>query len=241
MKNFSIWPSPAASMVKAARLLPLILALLPSYSLAEQARDSLLSQIQALQDQSGIRIEGLEKIQDEGKIQVSGNADQQIKQLFAHYNHITERNKKGKIDRIVILNKKQKPKDQRIVLPTHYAGNHFTVAVSVSGDGRLWQELEMVIDTGADLVVLPTSMIASIGLADSAFTPAKMQTANGIADAKIGMLKELRIAGEVVENVQAAFIADHLLGENRLLGMSVLGRYQLNIDENNRLVTLIKK
>jgi len=38
-----------------------------------------------------------------------------------------------------------------------------------------------------------------------------------------------------------AFIADQLLGENKLLGMSVLGRYQLNIDDNNQLITLIKK
>lgn len=68
-----------------------------------------------------------------------------------------------------------------------------------------------------------------------------MQTANGVVDAKIGLLQELSIAGETVENVEVAFIADQLLGENKLLGMSVLGRYQVNIDDKAQLITLIKK
>jgi hypothetical protein len=38
-----------------------------------------------------------------------------------------------------------------------------------------------------------------------------------------------------------AFIADHLLGKNKLLGMSVLGRYQLNIDDTSQVITLFKK
>ena len=68
-----------------------------------------------------------------------------------------------------------------------------------------------------------------------------MQTANGVTEAKIGKLQELRIAGETVENVEVAFIADQLLGKNCLLGMSVLGRYQINIDDKSQLITLFKK
>ena len=44
------------------------------------------------------------------------------------------------------------------------------VSVAISGNGSIWQTLDMIIDTGADLVVLPESMIAQLGLADSAFT-----------------------------------------------------------------------
>ena len=68
-----------------------------------------------------------------------------------------------------------------------------------------------------------------------------MQTANGMTEAKIGMLQELKIAGETVENVEAAFIPDSLLGKNSLLGMSVLGRYQIHIDDKSQLITLLKK
>ncbi|MDD5276009.1 MAG: retropepsin-like aspartic protease [Methylovulum sp.] len=206
----------------------------------ETAND-LFTQLQALQSQMNIEITGLERIQNEPKAIISGSLEQQLQQLLASFNHIISRNAKGQIERIVIMNKKQKTKPNRIVLPIRTEGNHFMVSVAISGDGSLWQTLDMIIDTGADLVVLPESMIAKLGLADNAFTLHKMQTANGTTDAKVGLLQQLKIAGETVENVETAFIADALLGENRLLGMSVLGRYQVHIDDNSQLLTLYKK
>ena len=226
---------------KYLRLLLISSLVLIALSAHAEDSDDLFSQIQALQNQNKIQVTGLERIQNAEKVMTSGSLEQQVQQLFAPYNHIVSRNIKGQIERIVIINKKQKRKDNRIVLPTSFQGNHFTVSVSLSGDGRVWQTVDMVIDTGADLVVLPESMIDQLGLADSKFTLGKMQTANGMADAKIGMLQELKIAGETVENVEVAFIADQLLGENKLLGMSVLGRYQVNIDDKAQLITLIKK
>ncbi len=224
-------------------LLFVIISFIVLIALSAHAEDKndLFAQIQALQNQNKIQITGLERIQNTEKVMTSGSLEQQIQQLFAPYNHIVSRNAKGKVERIVIINKKQKHNDSRIVLPTTLQGNHFTVSIGLSGDGRIWQTVDMVIDTGADLVVLPESMIEQLGLTDSKFTPGKMQTANGMADAKIGLLQEVKIAGETVENVEVAFIADQLLGENKLLGMSVLGRYQVNIDDEARLITLIKK
>jgi aspartyl protease family protein len=231
-------------MFKKSKILYIFLFAFISINTLAQIEDTsvdLLSQIESLQTQTGIQIEGLDKIQNDVKAKTYGNSEQQIKQLFAAYNHIAIRNKKGNIERIVILNKKPPKKESRIVLPTKRQGSHFTVEVAVSGDGRLWQDAVMVLDTGADLVVLPESMIESIGLAGSRFTEAKMQTANGEATAKIGLLKELKIAGETIENVEVAFVADALLGENKLLGMSVLGRFQFDIDDKNQLITLTKK
>ncbi len=203
--------------------------------------DNLFNQIQSLQSQMAIQITGLERIQNEEKVFARGSLEQQIEHVLASYNHIISRNNKGQIERIVIVNKKQKTEVERIVLPTSLQGNHFMVSVAISGNGSNWQTVDMIIDTGADLVVLPESMIAQLGLADSTFTRKKMQTANGTTDAKIGKLQELRIAGETVENVEVAFIADQLLGKNCLLGMSVLGRYQINIDDKSQLITLFKK
>jgi clan AA aspartic protease (TIGR02281 family) len=203
--------------------------------------DDLFNQIQSLQSRMDIKINGLDNIQNEKKIITRGNLEQQIEQLLASYNHIISRNNKGQIEHIVIVNKKQKTEGERIILPTTQEGNHFMVSVAISGNGSNWQTVDMIIDTGADLVVLPESMIAQLGLADSTFAHKKMQTANGTADAKIGQLQELRIAGETVENVEVAFIADQLLGKNKLLGMSFLGRYQINIDDKSQLITLFKK
>jgi len=208
---------------------------------AQDADDRLFAQLQILQEQMHIQISGLENIQSESKTFASGSLEQQLEQLLSSYNTILNRNAIGKIERIVILNKKQKREVERIVLPTRLEGKHLMVSVSLSGDGRFWQSLDMVIDTGADLVVLPESMIPQLGLADFPFTNQKMQTANGSTDTKIGVLQELKIAGETVGNVEVAFVADKLLGDNRLLGMSVLGRYQINIDDKSQLITLFKK
>jgi aspartyl protease family protein len=219
----------------------LVLIALSAHAQNAEDADDLFKQIQSLQSRMNIQITGLARIQNEEKVITSGSLEQQIEQLLASFNHIISRNAKGQIERIVIINKKQKSEVNRIVLPTSLQGGHFMVSVAISGNGSIWQTVDMIIDTGADLVVLPESMINQLGLADSTFTKQKMQTANGMTEAKIGMLQELKIAGETVENVEAAFIADHLLGKNSLLGMSVLGRYQINIDDKTQLITLFKK
>jgi aspartyl protease family protein len=226
----------------ALRLLPaFLLIMLTTHARSGEAPDDLFSQILSLQSQMKIKITGMERIQNEEKVITRGNPEQQIEQLLASFNHIVTRDAQGQIERIVIVNKKQKTETERIVLPTTHQGNHFMVSVALSGDGSIWQTVDMIIDTGADLVVLPESMIDQLGLTNSTFTHQKMQTANGTTDAKIGKLQTIKIAGETVENVEVAFIADHLLGKNKLLGMSVLGRYQLNIDDTSQVITLFKK
>lgn len=225
-------------------LLTLSLAVMAISSVRAQATEAasdLFAQLQSLQNRMQIQITGLERIQNEENVIATGSLEQQLEQLLVSYNHIVSRNAHGRIERIVIVNKKQKSDSDRIVLPTRLVGSHLLVSVSLSGDGRLWQTVDMIIDTGADSVVLPESMISQLGLDDSTLSRQKMQTANGLTEARIGRLQELRIAGERVENVEAAFIADALLGNSRLLGMSVLGRYRVNIDDKSHLITLFKK
>jgi aspartyl protease family protein len=206
-----------------------------------QEADDLYSQIQALQNQTNIQVIGLERIQNEDKVMTHGSPEQQLQQLLAPFNHITSRNAKGQIDRIVIINKKQKTEGNRIVLPTSTQGKHLLVSVAISGNGSIWQNLDMLIDTGSDLVVLPESMIDQLGIGNSTFKRRTIQTANGMVEAKLVLLQALKIAGETVENVEAAFIADRLLGKNSLLGMSLLGRYQITIDDQAQTITLFKR
>ncbi len=232
---------PVSKYLRLTAIFFLALFAISAHGQGTENADDLFGQIQSLQSQMAIQITGLQRIQNEEKVFARGSLEQQIEQVLASYNHIISRNSKGQIERIVIVNKKQKTEVERIVLPTTQLGNHFMVSVAISGNGSNWQTVDMIIDTGADLVVLPESMIAQLGLSSSTFTRKKMQTANGTTDAKIGKLQELRIAGETVENVEVAFIADQLLGKNCLLGMSVLGRYQINIDDKSQLITLFKK
>jgi aspartyl protease family protein len=211
------------------------------YVQATENHDGLASQIMALQSQMKFRLSGLEKIGDEQKASTSGSLEQQLRQALVSYNHIINQNPKGKIEQVVIINKKQKTDTGRIVLPIRNQDGHSLVSVDLSGDGALWQTLDMTIDTGADLIVLPESMIASLGLAEFTFMTRKMQTANGEMTAKIGTLQKVRLAGETLEGVEMAFVGDQLLGNNRLLGMSALGRYRLTIDDQSQLIALFKK
>ncbi|ASF44820.1 retropepsin-like aspartic protease family protein [Methylovulum psychrotolerans] len=229
------------NVLRLLAVISLMGAVLTARAQATLEGDDLFGQIQSLQEQMHIEISGLERIQNEAKVRAYGNLDQQLSQLLAGFNYITSRNKQGKLAHIAIINKKTARENRGIVLPTRQEGKHLMVSVALSGDGRLWQTVDMLIDTGADLVVLPESMIAPLGLSESQFTLQKMQTANGLSDAKIGVLQELKIAGETVFNVEVAFVADRLLGNTRLLGMSVLGRYQMAIDDNLQAITLIKK
>ncbi|MGZ8151727.1 MAG: retropepsin-like aspartic protease family protein [Methylovulum sp.] len=234
--------SPKASVIPRAILCcSLMLMVFGAQAQDAENTDDLLSQIQSLQSRMKIQITGLEKIGNEEKVSSGGSLDQQLVQVLGAYNHIISRNSKGQIEQVVIINKKQKTDVDRIILPTRYENGHFLVSVSVSGNGALWETLDMIIDTGADLIVLPESMIENLGIADNTFTTRKMQTANGEVNAQVGTLQEVRIAGEILENVTAAFIPDQLLANNSLLGMSALGRYKLIIDDQSRVITLFKK
>ncbi|EIC31129.1 MULTISPECIES: retropepsin-like aspartic protease family protein [Methylomicrobium] len=207
---------------------------------ADSGQD-LYGQLESLQNQMHIQIVGLDNIGDEPKARARGSLEQRLEKALSSYNHAITRDTQGKIEKVVIINKKQKTDSGRIVLPARFEGGHFIVSLAVSGRGDYWEPLEMIVDTGADLMVLPASMIAKLGMDETALAPRIMQTANGNVDAKVGKLRGVRIEGEHLENVEAAFVDDELLNHQSLLGMSALGRYKLMIDNESRLVTLIRK
>ena len=99
---------PLISASKRLRLIAIFSSLLFAISAHGEDPVDLFQQIQSLQSQMNIEITGLERIQDEKKVITRGNLEQQIEQLLVSFNHITSRNAKGQIERIVIINKKQK-------------------------------------------------------------------------------------------------------------------------------------
>lgn len=219
------------------------LAMLAFYVSAQDAgpEEDLYGQIESLQSRMNIRINGLEKIGNEQKVRANGSLEQQLKQALAPYNHIITQGADGQIEQVIILNKKQKTGAAGIVLPTRYEDGHYLVSIAVSGNGKFWETLDMLIDTGADFIVLPESMIAGLGMTNATFTTRKIQTANGEIDAKVAPLQEVKIAGETLTNVDAAFIDDRLLGNNKLLGMNALGHYKVIIDNQAQSITLFKR
>ena len=102
-------------------------------------------------------------------------------------------------------------------------------------------ERALLIDTGADTLVLPGSMIAALGIAESGLRKRRVQTANGQVQARIGKLPGLWLGDQKVADVEVAFLEDDKLGSSGLLGMNVLSRYQMTIDDEHDKLTLIRR
>jgi predicted aspartyl protease len=68
-----------------------------------------------------------------------------------------------------------------------------------------------------------------------------VQTANGSVNARLGRLPAVLLGTERLTNLAVAFIDDQRLGGQALLGMSVLGRFRMTIDDANNQIILAKK
>ena len=139
------------------------------------------------------------------------------------------------------LNEDQTPAEpaaaSEIVLESQRRGTSHALSLTLEGDHGQRIARVLLLDTGADFVVLPASLISQLGIQPGALRSQRVQTANGAVDAKLGTLTALWLGDQRVPRVEAAFIDDSKLGSNALLGMSVLNRFRVTIDdEQNRVV-----
>jgi clan AA aspartic protease (TIGR02281 family) len=96
----------------------------------------------------------------------------------------------------------------------------------------------LMVDTGASFVVLPQSKGPALGFDLFRLPEQKVQTAKGEHAARVGVLKALTLGDETVSDVQVAFIEDGLVGATALLGMNVLSRFRITIDDERNVLTL---
>jgi clan AA aspartic protease (TIGR02281 family) len=128
-----------------------------------------------------------------------------------------------------------------IELKTERSGNQHSVRVALESTDGKRIERSLLIDTGADSLVLPKSLIGALSLDEDQLDSRQVQTANGRTQALVGSLPGVWLGGQRVGNVRVSFLDDGQLGSAGLLGMSVLGRYQLTIDDENDTLTLIRR
>lgn len=173
--------------------------------------------------------------------------------LLEGFDHIIVEDGRGGIERVIVLGPAEPgvpptpplvavdggpPPDTPIELPTVRQGSQHSVRVALEGtDGRRLARL-LLIDTGADTVVLPASLIDALGMDVDALQEREVQTANGMTQALTGTLDAVWLGARRVTDVAVAFLDDEKLGSAGLLGMSVLGRYQLTIDDQENRITL---
>lgn len=99
--------------------------------------------------------------------------------------------------------------------------------------------IEMAVDTGASLIVLPAKMATAAGLTPSSDAPTiQCKLADGsIVEAKLVQVASVRIGKFTVENVECAVMPSSLAEASPLLGQSFFKHFSFKIDgERSKLV-----
>jgi len=221
-----------------AIFLAILLLLLDSQVRAETLR----SQLEALAKETGVRIEGLDKVGNEPPRQNGGDVSQRIKALLADYNFMIV-GQNGKIERVAISSLKDvapKPKSSGTV-KTQRMGAHHQITATLNGQNNIDVATPLLVDTGATTLVLPESMILQLGYGPESLQSGVSQTAAGTVQVKTGILKSVRIGDVSAENVPVSFISDQKLNGARLLGMSFLNRFRFSLDDGNNELQLMAK
>ena len=197
--------------------------------------DALAARLQALAESHGFRLEGIEKVGSEPAVSAAGDLTAQLRALLAGYNHVVE-GVPPAVQRVIILGAKQ-PAPRALVAQTTRRHGHHVVDAKLQGVIGHRVSTALIVDTGASSLVLPDSMMAPLGFNSDDLKEQRGQSVNGIVTGHAASLASVTVGGATAEDVAVLFVADDLLGDVSLLGMSFLGRFSITIDEaGNRLV-----
>ena len=134
----------------------------------------------------------------------------------------------------------EQDRPKQTVIDTRKRGRNHFITVTLVGYSGMSLDTQLMIDTGASIVVLPESMMSDLGVDPYQTSLRKVQTVNGITDALFARIASLEIGHEIVHDISVAFIKDNSLGGVKLLGMNALKNYKITLDDNNRTLTLDK-
>ncbi len=141
--------------------------------------------------------------------------------------------------------REQAPGGDGILIRTRRSGAHHVVQGALSGPNGEVVAVELLVDTGATVIVLPESLIAPLGFENTDLEPGRAQTARGVVRTKNGRLERVMIGSESSaaerEDVPVAFVHDRYIGGIALLGMSFLGQFRIMIDDRADEITLIER
>jgi len=228
---------------------------LASFYAAEQVEVS--AELERLAALHGFAVTGLENAEAAVGTSTEGDLYPQLRRLLENFNHVIIQGAEGRVARVIVLGEKlpfepvplplaSEPESVDaqggdIVIESERRGTQHLVQVALGKKNGSKVDRNLSIDTGADYLVLPLSLVGELGVDKQGLQEHDMQTANGRVKAKIGRLPSLWLGGHRIENVETAFLEDDKLGGAGLLGMSVLGRYKLTIDDANNRITLRSK
>ncbi|QXP94109.1 retropepsin-like aspartic protease family protein [Methylococcus capsulatus] len=203
----------------------------------------LADQLQGLATESGFAIEGLERLSDEPARRAEGSVKDRLQTLLQGYNYVLAESRPGNIERLVItgIARSGGRPPPSSTIPTLRVGAHHQVEALLVGPNGVPQTVSVLVDTGASTVVLPTSMITSLGFDAATLSAGVSQTASGRVHTKTGVLPSVTVGPASAENVAVSFIADKRLNGAMLLGMSFLNRFRVTIDDDHNEIVLLAK
>jgi aspartyl protease family protein len=245
-------------------VVPLVLGLCMGVAAAEQV--DVAQELERLMAQHGFQMKPKDLDQTRDKKGRVENTEllPRLRLLLEGFDHIIVQSPGGGVDRVLILGTKvpytppppaaapatpaQESTDatpanpaSEIVLDTRRVGASHTVSLTLEGESGRRVQRSLLVDTGADYVVLPNSLIPQLGLSPNKLRTQQVQTANGNVDASLGTLPAVWLKEQRVTGVAVAFIDDRRLGGNALLGMSLLSRFKLTIEDEHNQLRLDKK
>jgi len=218
------------------------------------AQVGVAEELERLAAAHGFAVTGLEKTEAAVGTSAGENLYPRLRRLLENFDHVIVQDTEGGVARVIVLGEKvpfepappplpsdlgsESAQSGDIVMETERRGTQHLVQVSLGRKNGSKLDRDLSIDTGADYLVLPLSLVEELGVDKKALEEQDMQTANGKVKARIGRLPSLWLGGRRISNVETAFLEDDKLGSKGLLGMSVLGRYKLTIDDANNRITL---
>ncbi|MGR9099681.1 MAG: aspartyl protease family protein, partial [Gammaproteobacteria bacterium] len=152
----------------------------------------LIDQLYEFAEENNFTVRGTEKIGPMDSRLVRGDLESKIQQLLAGFNYMLIRSNEGQIVKLIILNKIVKRPNQ-IVLNSKKSGRNHIVSVSLKGISGDWLDLDLIVDTGSEFIVLPDSLMEKLGYSSENLPTRTLQTVNGITDAKTAQLEAIEI------------------------------------------------
>ncbi len=228
------------------------LALPSSSACAEVQTRGLRGQLIGLAEQHDFVVKGLDHLSDEPAMSVVGDLRGQVSALLRDYNFIFTEDGQGGIREVWIFDHKPAQLDSHqpalpyvdrsyTVRTTRQGSQHHVEAVLMGPNSHPHTSL-LLIDTGATTVVLPVSMMETLGFRSEDLQDGWAQTASGRVAVKRGTLALVKVGDALAENVEVSFITDEHLGNQRILGMSFLQNFRtFSLDDKSSELNLFTR
>ncbi|MEE9412733.1 MAG: retroviral-like aspartic protease family protein [Methylococcales bacterium] len=197
--------------------------------------------LHALVEQHGLLIVGIDKTMDAEAVISNEPLPTMIKRLLSDFNYMVVLDDNGDLLKVNIIGQKGAPTEHAgsTVVDTKQEGGHHKIKVGLTGTNGVRHDVMLLVDTGADVVVLEEAMIEVLQLDRKKMTKQVVKTANGETEALKGKIPMVEIKSQKQKMIDAAFLSKDKLGGQQLLGMSMLGKFKITLDDMNGEMLLI--